>query len=177
MKCNCYSNINIFYLILRILEKVVHATNIEQKRREYDDPNIDLDTKRKNFYNSESKHAPEYRRETQRFKEYLEEEDERKKNEEVSFRPEEDVGYRSKLPRKLFEEKSGRALNVNEAQIGFNYNDFDPHYLVLELELWKHLDASLIEDLTVEPTYLRVKIKGKIFQLRFLEEVHCGEER
>ena len=136
-----------------------------------------MDEKRKNFYNSESKHAPEYRRESQRFREYLDEEDERKRNEEVRFGFEDEIDYRSKEPRTLFDEKSGRALNVNEAQIEFSYNDFDPQYLIVELELWKHLDASLVEDLTVEPTYLRVKIKGKIFQLRFLEEVHCSEER
>ena len=36
---------------------------------------------------------------------------------------------------------------------------------------------SFIEDFIVEPTYLRVTIKGKILQLRFLEEVYCSEEK
>jgi protein TilB len=138
-----------------------------------------LDTKRKNFYNSESKHTPEYRQESQRFKELLEEEDEKKKNEEVALGGyEDDMDYRnSKKPRRLFDDKSGRAFNVNEAQIDFNYNDHDPNYLTVELELWKHLDSSYIEDLNVEPTYLSVRIKGKIFQLRFLEEVYCSDKR
>ena len=138
-----------------------------------------MDEKRKNFYNSESKHTPEYRRESQRFRELLEEEDEKKKNEEVTLGGyEDDMDYRkSKKPRKLFDDKSGRAFNVNEAQIDFIYNDHDPNYLTVELELWKHLDSSYIEDLNVEPTYLRVRIKGKIFQLRFLEEVYCSDDR
>ena len=81
------------------------------------------------------------------------------------------------MPRRLFDDKTGRALNVNEAQIDFKYNDHDSKYLIVELELWKHLDSSFIEDLVVEPTFLRIKVKGKIFQLRFLEEVYCSETR
>ena len=137
-----------------------------------------MDTRRKNFYNSESKHTPEYRRESQRFREILEEEDERKKNEEIVYGFEEELDPESRSkPRKLFEEKSGKALNVNEAKLDFQYNDYDPEYLIVELKFWKHLDSSYIEDLTVEPTYLRLKVKGKIFQLRFLEEVYCSDER
>ena len=123
-------------------------------------------------------HTPEYRRESQRFREILEEEDERKKNEEVVYGYEEELDPESRSkPRKLFEEKSGKALNVNDAKLDFHYNDYDPEYLIVELKFWKHLDSSYIEDLTVEPTYLRVKVKGKIFQLRFLEEVYCSDER
>ena len=151
--------------------------NITEKREEYDNPDLDLDTKRKKFYNSESKHTPEYRQESQRFSEYLEEEDEKKKNEGGMFGLEGELDGASKKPRKLFDENTGKALNVNEAKLDFHYNDSDPAYLIVELALWKHLDGSLIEDLVVEPTYLRVKIKGKIFQLRFLEEVHCSQER
>ena len=36
------------------------------------------------------------------------------------------------------------------------------------------MDTNLI-DLDVQPTYLKAVIKGKIFQLRFLEEVHCDK--
>lgn len=164
------------YAEKRKIEKDINLKNIEEKRSQYDDPNLDLDAKRKNFYDSESKHTPEYRRESQRFKELLEEEDERKKNEETKFGFENEYDTMSKRPRRLFHEKDGRALNVNEAKIDFRYDDSDPVFLIVELELWKHLDASLVNDLVVEPTYLRVTIKGKIFQLRFLEEVHCNDE-
>ena len=108
-----------------------HTIDIEQKKAHYDDPNLDLDTRRKNFYNSESKHTPEYRRESQRFREILEEEDERKKNEEIVYGFEEELDPESRSkPRKLFEEKSGKALNVNEARLDFHYNDYDPEYLI-----------------------------------------------
>lgn len=36
--------------------------------------------------------------------------------------------------------------------------------------LFQHLDTSLV-NLDIEPTYLRAMIKGKLFQLRFLEDV------
>ena len=158
-------------------EQELHENKIKQNRKEYDNPSLDLDTKRKRFYDSESKHAPEYRRESQRFREILEQEDERKKEEEVEFGYEDKIDLKSKKPRKLFDDKTGSALNVNEAKIDFEYDDKDPIYLVITLELWKHLDGSFIEDIVVEPTYLRVMIKGKILQLRFLEEVHCSQER
>ena len=162
---------------VRKQEQELHENKIKQNRKEYDNPSLDLDTKRKRFYDSESKHAPEYRRESQRFREILEQEDERKKEEEVEFGYEDKIDLKSKKPRKLFDDKTGRALNVNEAKIDFEYDDKDPIYLVITLELWKHLDGSFIEDIVVEPTYLRVTIKGKILQLRFLEEVHCSQER
>ena len=158
-------------------EQELHENKIKQNRKEYDNPSLDLDTKRKRFYDSESKHAPEYRRESQRFREILEQEDERKKEEEVEFGYEDKIDLKSKKPRKLFDDKTGSALNVNEAKIDFEYDDKDPIYLVITLELWKHLDGSFIEDIIVEPTYLRVMIKGKILQLRFLEEVYCSQER
>ena len=72
--------------------------------------------------------------------------------------------------RKLFDEK-GDALNVNQADIEFAYSDHDPDRLTVELHLYKHLDSSLV-DLDVQPSFLRATIKGKVFQLRFLEEVH-----
>ena len=90
---------------------------------------------------------------------------------------EDKIDLKSKKPRKLFDDKTGKALNVNEAKIEFEYDDKDPVFLVVTLEVWKHLDGSFIEDIIVEPTYLRVTIKGKILQLRFLEEVYCSEER
>ena len=166
-----------YYFNCRDHERKLHQNKIEQNKRNYDNPELDLDTKRKNFYNSESKHTPEYRKESQRFREILDQEDEKKKDEEVELGYEDKIDLKSKKPRKLFDDKTGRALNVNEAKIDFEYDDKDPIYLVVTLEVWKHLDGSFIEDIIVEPTYLRVTIKGKILQLRFLEEVYCSKER
>ena len=43
----------------------------------------------------------------------------------------------------------------------------------MEVKLWKHLDPTQVSDLTLEPWFLRLTIKKKVFQLRFLEEVLC----
>ena len=45
--------------------------------------------------------------------------------------------------------------------------------LRVEVKLWKHLDPTQVSDLTLEPWFLRLTIKKKVFQLRFLEEVLC----
>ena len=45
--------------------------------------------------------------------------------------------------------------------------------LRVEVKLWKHLDPTQVSDLTLEPWFVRLTIKKKVFQLRFLEEVLC----
>ena len=67
------------YLARRKIEKIKNIEEIKSKCKTYDDPNLDLDTRRQNFYQSESKHNPEYRKESSRFREYLEEMDEKLK--------------------------------------------------------------------------------------------------
>ena len=64
-------------------------------------------------------------------------------------------GYgKNRKPRRLFD-ADNRALNVNEANIDFHYNDSsDEKYLIIELKTYKHLDSSYI-NLDVEPWYLR----------------------
>ena len=61
---------------------------------------------------------------------------------------------KNRKPRRLFDDND-KALNVNEANIDFNYNDSsEEKYLIIELKTYRHLDASLI-DLEVQPWYLR----------------------
>ena len=60
-------------------------------------------------------------------------------------------------------------MNVNEPRIEFNYDDSDPKVLRVDLKLWRHLDPNHVTDLTVEPWFLRVSIKGKVFQLRYTQ--------
>ena len=123
------------------------SEEVKEKSKIYDDPNLDLDTKRRNFYQSESKHNPEYRKESQRFREYLEEMDEKSK----SFKFSENLS--EPRPRRLFDNQ-GKAMNVNEANIDFHYDDHDSVNLRIELMTYKHLDTSCM-DLDVQPTYLR----------------------
>ena len=155
------------HLIQREAERVDNEREIKEKLKEYDNPNLDLDTKRRNFYQSASKHTPEYRKESMRFREYLDEMDEKSK-ECIT----DDHGFKTRNRRKptRFFDDQGRALNINEAQVDFHYNDSHDENIVIEIYLYKHLDSSLLE-LDVQPTYLRATIRGRIFQLRFLEEV------
>ena len=113
----------------------------------------------------------------QKINELLKNFTQKKKEEEVELGYEDKIDLKSKKPRKLFDDKTGNALNINEAKIDFEYDDKDPVFLVVTIEVWKHLDGSFIEDIIVEPTFLRVTIKGKILQLRFLEEVYCSKNR
>ena len=65
------------YLEKRERERIQNLKEIESKSQEYDNPNLDLDSQRRIFFQSQSKHNPEYRKESSRFREYLEEMDEK----------------------------------------------------------------------------------------------------
>ena len=74
-------------------------------------------------FQSSSRHTPEHRKESQRFREILDFEEEQAKNERDDLNPDK-IG-RERRPRRLFDDK-GRPLNVNEAGIEFDYDDSDP---------------------------------------------------
>ncbi|KAF5897409.1 protein tilB, partial [Clarias magur] len=55
----------------------------------------------------------------------------------------------------------GRVLNVNEPKLGFILNeDVENNCVLLNLHLYRHLDTSLV-DVDVQPTFVRVTVKGK----------------
>ncbi|XP_020280757.1 protein tilB [Pseudomyrmex gracilis] len=65
----------------------------------------------------------------------------------------------------------GRPYNINQAKVPFRLNDEDdPDNVVLDVSVYRHLDTSYI-DVDVNPTYVRVTIKGKILQLTLPCEV------
>ncbi|XP_053738856.1 dynein axonemal assembly factor 11 isoform X2 [Synchiropus splendidus] len=65
----------------------------------------------------------------------------------------------------------GRVMNVNEPKLDFSLTEDDERGLVvLELQVFRHLDTSLL-DVDVQPTYARVTVKGKIFQIVLPVEV------
>ncbi|XP_075993653.1 dynein axonemal assembly factor 11 [Genypterus blacodes] len=75
-----------------------------------------------------------------------------------------------KAPRTLIT-ADGRVMNVNEPKLDFSLSeDEDSNTLVLDLAVFRHMDSSLM-DVDVQPTYVRVNIKGKIFQLVLSAEV------
>ncbi|XP_026885891.2 protein tilB homolog [Electrophorus electricus] len=74
-------------------------------------------------------------------------------------------------PRRALITPEGRVLNVNEAKLGFTLSeDEDNNSVLLDLHVYRHLDTSLL-DLDIQPTYVRVTVKGKVFQLVLPDEV------
>ncbi|XP_060761938.1 dynein axonemal assembly factor 11 isoform X2 [Neoarius graeffei] len=65
----------------------------------------------------------------------------------------------------------GRVLNVNEPKLDFTISeDEEKNCVLLDLHVYRHLDTSLL-DVDVQPTYVRVTVKGKVFQLVLPAEV------
>ncbi|XP_077412968.1 dynein axonemal assembly factor 11 [Vanacampus margaritifer] len=75
-----------------------------------------------------------------------------------------------KPPRTLIT-ADGRVLNVNEPKLDFALTEDDnSNRIVLDLAVYRHMDTSLM-DVDVQPTYVKVAVKGKIFQLVLPAEV------
>ncbi|KAI4493926.1 hypothetical protein M0804_002102 [Polistes exclamans] len=65
---------------------------------------------------------------------------------------------------KLFS-PSGKPYNMNHPKVPFTLNDEnDPNNVILDVGVYRYLDTSYI-DVDIQPTYVRVTIKGKILQL------------
>ncbi|XP_039096119.1 protein tilB homolog isoform X2 [Hyaena hyaena] len=112
------------------------------------------------FWNKPSLFTPESRLETLRHMEK-----QRKDQEKLSGKKK-----KVKLPRVLITE-DGKALNVNEPKLDFSLKDDEKHNeIILDLAVYRYMDTSLI-DVDVQPTYVRVMVKGKPFQLVLPAEV------
>ncbi|XP_055059259.2 dynein axonemal assembly factor 11 isoform X1 [Misgurnus anguillicaudatus] len=78
--------------------------------------------------------------------------------------------HETKPPRSLIT-ADGRVLNINEAKLDFSLtDDEDNNCMLLDLHVYRHMDTSLL-DVDVQPTYVRVTVKGKVFQLVLPAEV------
>ncbi|XP_028852522.1 dynein axonemal assembly factor 11 [Denticeps clupeoides] len=65
----------------------------------------------------------------------------------------------------------GKVLNVNEARMDFVLTEDENNSSIqLDLHLYRYMDTSLM-DVDVQPTYVRVTVKGKVFQLVLPSEV------
>ncbi|XP_060583998.1 dynein axonemal assembly factor 11-like [Ruditapes philippinarum] len=122
--------------------------------------------KDKEFWESKSVFSPEER--VRSHKKQEEQKDRERKKEEAKNPP--------KPPRRLFNEE-GRALNVNESKIDFKLTEDETgnNYL-LDYQCYKYLETSLI-DVDVQPSYVRIKTKGKIFQLALDQEVNADSSK
>lgn len=70
-------------------------------------------------------------------------------------------------------EKYGKVLQKNEGKWEFKIMD-QKEYIVLDIPAGKYMNMAYI-DVDVQPTYIRVVIKGKVLQLRLESEVKPSE--
>lgn len=125
----------------------------EQKIRLSQSTSAELEDEQ--YWKSSSEHAPETRIEmSQRSRRA------RKQNDTVETKRKEV---------KLFT-KEGRPLNINQAKIPFTFNDDNPEEYLLTIHVYKHLDTELI-DVDLQPIYVKISIKEKIFQIVFPDEI------
>ncbi|XP_055966343.1 dynein axonemal assembly factor 11 [Sorex fumeus] len=135
---------------LQIPDRQEGACNMKKS----DDIEDDLE-----FWNKPCLFTPESRLETLR-------QIEKTRNEQESSSEKKKV----KQPRTLITE-DGKVLNVNEPKLDFSLNDDEKHHqIILDLAVYRYMDTSLI-DVDVQPTYVRVMVKGKPFQLVLPAEV------
>ncbi|KAK2822796.1 hypothetical protein Q5P01_022861 [Channa striata] len=121
-------------------------------------PDLDEEQREKDFWHTPCPFTPESRLEAHR---HIEEK-RRAKEKEKEKKP--------KAPRTLIT-ADGRVLNVNEPKLDFSLaEDEENNRIVLDLAVFRHMDTSLI-DVDVQPTYARVNVKGKIFQMVLPAEV------
>ncbi|XP_072269371.1 dynein axonemal assembly factor 11 isoform X2 [Pyxicephalus adspersus] len=124
------------------------------------DTTADENEEDKAFWQEPSHYTPESRLETHR---YIEEKRKSKESRSKETKKE-------KPPRTLIT-ADGRLLNVNEPKLDFSLvDDEDNNQFILDLSIYRHLDTSLV-DVDVQPTYVRVLVKNKPFQLVLPAEV------
>ncbi|NXF03734.1 TILB protein, partial [Smithornis capensis] len=121
---------------------------------------VEDDEEDRRFWEEPTPYTPESRLETHR---YIEEKRRAKENIRESKK-------REKPPWTLVTAE-GKVLNVNVPKLHFSLKDDEENnQIILELAVYRHLDTSLLE-VDVQPTYIRVLVKGKPFQFVLPEEV------
>ncbi|XP_071348124.1 dynein axonemal assembly factor 11 isoform X2 [Trachinotus anak] len=122
-------------------------------------PELDEEEQEREFWHTPCSFTPESRVEAHR---HLEEKRRAKEREKEKKKP--------KASRTLIT-ADGRVMNVNEPKLDFSLTeDEENNTIVLDLAMYRHMDTSLI-DVDVQPTYARVTVKGKIFQMVLPAEV------
>ncbi|XP_078254647.1 dynein axonemal assembly factor 11 isoform X3 [Rhinoraja longicauda] len=120
---------------------------------------IDEDEMNRKFWEEPSYYTPESRLETHRHMEKMRKSKEKDKNHGIQ------------KPQRTLITSEGRVFNVNEPKIDFTLTDNEENnQFILDLAVYRFLDTSLL-DIDVQPTYVRVVVKGKVFQLVLQEEV------
>ncbi|XP_055919130.1 protein tilB [Eupeodes corollae] len=63
----------------------------------------------------------------------------------------------------------GRPYNINQPKLDFTFKE-ERQEFILELKVYKFLETNHLE-VDLQPKYIRVRIKGKVFQLALPEEI------
>lgn len=148
------------YSVKRATQKLQHKEKQMKgpEMHQYDDPE-----EMKKYWDEMCDNSPETRVELATLS--------RKQREQGKHQKSDPEKAEQKRSIKLFKD-DGQPLSVNEPRIPFTLSENDTsNCLVLTIEVYRHLDTALI-DANVEPTYVRVTIKGKVFQIVLPEAVH-----
>ncbi|NWX87548.1 TILB protein, partial [Nothoprocta ornata] len=131
-----------------------HQTEREQQTWEENDDEED-----RRFWEEPTPYTPESRLEAHRYIEERRAKDSKRESK------------KKEKPLRTLITADGKALNVNEPKLHFTLEDDEENnQFILDLAVYRHLDTSLL-DVDVQPTYVRVWVKGKLFQLVLPEEV------
>ena len=146
----------------RLLQKEEAKRRIEEEEEEFEGAtNKSEEDREREFWSKVSDHSPESR---QHIADHIQKQKEQREAEN------DDKSKKPKRVYKLFS-NDGRPLNVNEAKIPFELTeDETANSYILDIAVYKYLDTSLL-DVDVHPTYVKVLIKGKVFQLVLNEEI------
>ncbi|XP_010139632.1 PREDICTED: protein tilB homolog, partial [Buceros rhinoceros silvestris] len=121
---------------------------------------VEDDEEDRRFWKELTPYTPESRLETHR---YIEEKRRAKDNMREPKKREK--------PLRTLVTADGKVLNMNVPKLHFSLQDDEENnQIILDLAVYRHLDTSLLE-VDIQPTYIRVLVKGKPFQLVLTEEV------
>uniref|UniRef100_A0A1A9VRL4 Dynein axonemal assembly factor 11-like CS domain-containing protein n=1 Tax=Glossina austeni TaxID=7395 RepID=A0A1A9VRL4_GLOAU len=118
----------------------------------------------KAFWDSKSEHCPEIRYEISKY-----------------HRQGQEKGKTAKRVENMLQKElqlfgpCGRPYNMNKPKLPFKLSDEDSQY-ILKLDVYKYMDTSYIK-VDVDVNYIRVTVKGKIFQIALTEEVKPSEAK
>lgn len=145
------------YKIFRELQKVRVKSELEASRQAMDSIS-DPQERNKFFWDAKCEHSPETRCAIA----------------EQQIKTEKDSGKEREVERKrpLFTTE-GRPYNINEAKLDFKFHDLNDRF-ELDLFVPKFCDTELIK-LDLETNYVRLELKGKLFQLALREEIKIHE--
>ncbi|XP_048384660.1 dynein axonemal assembly factor 11 isoform X2 [Stegostoma tigrinum] len=168
------------YILKRTKKKETVQKNLEDKENNKPDPGQKTENKKNNTTEEGNKGKKNTEDEAEMNKKFWEERTEytpesrlevHRHIEKMRKLKDKDGNQGKPKPQRILITSEGRVLNVNEPKIDFKLTDDEENnQLILDLAVYRHMDTSLL-DIDVQPTYVCVMVKGKVFQLVLPEEV------